>query len=97
MVEQVFGHAAMREHEFRSAARSGRERDGRHRVDSFGKICSTPCLDQTAAWNEIHIHSGDLSRVSREYAADFLADVGFAARDFRVLARIGEQVVDRLR
>ena len=96
LIEQVFRHASMCEHEFGPAAGNGVERNGRHRVDALGKILSTPRLHETTSRHEIHVHAGDLPCVRRKLAADLVAHDSLAAGDFRALARVGEQVVDRL-
>jgi hypothetical protein len=96
VIEQVFRHASMCEHELGAAARERIERNGRHRVDALGKILSTPRLHQPTSRHEIHVHAGDLPRVGRELAADLVAHDGLAAGDFRALARVGKQVVDCL-
>lgn len=96
VIEQVFRHASMCEHELRAAARDRIERNGRHRVDALGKILPPPGLHQATSRHEIHVHAGDLPGVGRELAADFVAHDGLAAGDLRALARVGKQLVDRL-
>src|SRR5947208_11589372 len=69
VIEQVFRHAAMCEHELCAAAGDRIERNGRHRVDALGKIFSTPRLHQATSRHEIHVHTSDLPCVRRELAA----------------------------
>src|SRR5688572_18488641 len=92
----MFRHASMGEHEFRPAVRSGRERNSRHRIDTLGKVLSTPRLYQPASRHEVYVDAGDLSRVGRKLAADFVAHDSLLAGDFRAPARVGEQLVNRL-
>src|SRR5262245_26420927 len=86
LVEQVFGHASMREYEFCPAARSRSEGNCSHRVNTFGKIVSTPGLNQAASWNEVHIQSRDFSGVSRKGSADLGAQARLTSGDFGALA-----------
>src|SRR5215467_15935813 len=86
----------MCEHELCAAAGDRSEGNRRHRVDALWKIVSTPCLHQATSGHEIHVHAGYLPCVRRELAADLVAHDGLAAGDFRALARVGKQVVDRL-
>src|SRR5258706_2071965 len=95
LIEQVFRHASMCEHQLRSAAGSGCERDGCHRIDALGEILSTPRLYQPASRHEVHVDAGDLPGISRKFAAGLAAHDSFAAGDFRAPARVGQQFVDR--
>jgi len=97
LIKKVFRHASMCEYEFSPSAGSGSERNGGHRVNALGKILPTPRLDEASSRHEIHIHSGDLTCVRGELAADLVAEESFATGDLRALTRVGKQVVDRLR
>src|SRR5947208_16470460 len=85
VIEQVFRHASMCEHELCAAARDRIESNGRHRVDALGKILPPPGLHQATSRHEIHVHAGDLPCVGRELAADLVAHDGLAAGALRAL------------
>src|SRR5262245_53736730 len=87
----------MSEHQFGSPSGNGAERNSRHRVDALGKILSTPRLHQATSGHEIHVHAGDLPCFSRKFATDLVAHDSFAPGDFRAPARVGKQLVYRLR
>src|SRR5262249_11988711 len=94
---KVFRHASMSKHQFGSSSGNGVERNSSHRIDALGKIPSTPRLHEATSRHEIHVHTGDLPRISRKLATDLVAHDSFPPADFRAPPRVGQQVVYGLR
>jgi hypothetical protein len=85
----------MDEHELRPAVARGGERERSHRENALRKAPIAPCLHDPPPMHEIDIDAGDVAFPNGKRAADLRADARALSRDRGVLARVGQQLVNR--